>query len=1417
MDVVLRTPHGEAELSVAPGRGDLTIGDLVERVTGRPPPSVLFVDGRAVPESTGIGTSGLRAGSTITTLDETESPPRDAVVQLVQVAGHGAGARRWLTPGRYRIGVGRRVSAPELDQAPVDDPMFEIDVAADAGVGVRPVDPGLRLDGVGLTAEAATAWGNGLLDVGGRVFELRRGDPRPTIAAGHRFGAVGIDGTAAFNRPPRRSLEAEPPPLEVPDGGESVRVAQPFPMLAVLAPLPIAVAMALLWGNPWLLLIGLLSPVTAGANWISGRRNHRLDGPTSTRADTAGVAEFTEMVGRRHREEVGRRRSAHPDLAAAVDLATSAGVELWQRRPDHPDAFQLAFGLADLDFTPPLAHTGRSLASAASIVDAQGPLPAVPVVADLLHERGVGIVGNADFRRALARGLMLEAAVGHGPADLDVVVLTSPERCEAWEWAKWLPHTRPGGWPRVFVTDEQVNGWASAVTSGWERPSPTTIPSHLTLVVVDEPTWWRERTAPLRPLLADPTLPLRFVALTDAVEDVPAACTTVIAEQASGDVVVEYLTERRHVDGVRPLLASQTLANDAARRLAPLDDPDVPVVSESSLPSAVPLLGLLGFDRPNAHVLASRWTSARHPHPRVQIGVTGSGPLVIDLVDDGPHALIAGATGAGKSELLRSLIVGLAAELPPDEINFVLVDGTGGSGFGACAELPHTVGLVTDLDKHLAGRVLRCLRAELHHREGVLRDAGVSSLDDHRQLAVADPLPRLVLVIDEFASVAAELPEFVPSLVDIAQRGIGLGMHMVLATQRPADVLDDEIKANTNLRIALRVQDDGDSRDVLGSNDAALLPRRTPGRGYARRGAGDLVMFQSAYSSGVAVADAATDEHVVDVRPFVVGRELTPMENRLVRSSLDPKSAAVVPTDLDRLVAAIAAAAADLEQTGQRRLFPDPLPTSLPYDEFNRRHPGDGVPFALVDFPDEQRQDAAWWIPGADGSLLVYGLEGAGTSSLLVTLALGLAERHAADDAHLFCIDADTGTLAPLAALPHTGAVVGVDDLERVHRVAVYLSSVLTHRKTLAEQLDPVAVRAGEPTIVLMIDDLASLRRQLDDRHDLEGTWAMLDEVIRDGRSFGMCAVVTAKQERAVPTSIAARIPDRLVMRLDDRTGYAGFGLRPDDLPEFVPGRAVRPSDKVELQVVEPPAGVADRIADLSADRPRERPVTRIEPMPANVTIGDVVQASHCSDRVLSVPVGLDLRTAAPASAKVPFGENLVVTGSPGTGRSTVLAAFAAAAQLVEPGLATFAVAARGGPLGEFVDVDLPATPGEISAWVDRVEQYDGRRLVLIDDADRLGGQSFERLAALRSDDLIVVVAGRNDDLRSAGHWTRPLIRFRHGVLLRPAATDGEIIRVSLGARLPRFGPGGGLLVVDGDVSPILAVSRPVPANNGQR
>lgn len=249
--------------------------------------------------------------------------------------------------------------------------------------------------------------------------------------------------------------------------------------------------------------------------------------------------------------------------------------------------------------------------------------------------------------------------------------------------------------------------------------------------------------------------------------------------------------------------------------------------------------------------LAHLW--ARSPRSTVfPIGVNGAGPLVLDLVRDGPHALVGGTTGSGKSELLLSLVASLAAVNRPDELAFLLVDYKGGAAFAECADLPHVVGVVTDLDAALTERAMTSLDAELKRRERLLGEHGCRDLTAyHARKRPGDPaLRRLVLVVDEYRALAEELPSFVAGLVRVASLGRSLGIHLVVATQRPAGVVTADMRANLGLRIALRVRDVVDSLDVLEAPDAARIHECTPGRAFLRSAATELAQFQCALVTG---------------------------------------------------------------------------------------------------------------------------------------------------------------------------------------------------------------------------------------------------------------------------------------------------------------------------------------------------------------------------------------------------------------------------------------------------------------------------------------------------------------------------------------------------------------------------------------
>ena len=425
-----------------------------------------------------------------------------------------------------------------------------------------------------------------------------------------------------------------------------------------------------------------------------------------------------------------------------------------------------------------------------------------------------------------------------------------------------------------------------------------------------------------------------------------------------------------------------------------------------------------------AESLMRRWSV---PAPAAApIGMAATGPVELDLLRDGPHLLVAGSTGAGKSELLRSLVTGLALRHPPDDVAFVLIDYKGGAAFAGCAGFPHTVGLVTDLDGSLTSRALTSLDAEIRRRETLFAEAGVAEFEDFRRSPLSQQrrLARLVLVVDEFAYLAEEFPTFLSGLIAVAQRGRSLGLHLVLATQRPAGVVSAQIKANISCRIALRVTDAADSMDVIGTDAASRIPKNRPGRAVARLADG-LVEFQTA-RAGLRPAPPA---------PITI-RSLDPW-HRAAAAALAPAAVADGVDDLQPLRAAMAEAVARLNRPLPERPWLPPLPTHLTSAELGREPAAAfHIRFGLVDDPAHQRQYALSHDLLTAGSVGFIGSPRSGRTSALHTV-LGQACRQLdASQLHLYVVDCSGQNFRHFAPLPQCGAVVGPDDPNAIARLS---------------------------------------------------------------------------------------------------------------------------------------------------------------------------------------------------------------------------------------------------------------------------------------------------------------------------------------------------------------------------------------------
>ena len=553
----------------------------------------------------------------------------------------------------------------------------------------------------------------------------------------------------------------------------------------------------------------------------------------------------------------------------------------------------------------------------------------------------------------------------------------------------------------------------------------------------------------------------------------------------------------------------------------------------AALPGLVRLPGLLGLDEMTPEAIRTSWAAATGVSTPVGVGEHGA--FSLDLVRDGPHGLVGGTTGSGKSEFLRSLVAGLAARNDPTRLTFILIDFKGGAAFATCERLPHTIGTVSNLDAQLADRALRALEAEMDYRQRVFAAAGegIDNLDAYLATKPAEPMPRLLLVVDEFAMLAKEYPDVLSSLVSVAAVGRTLGVHMILATQRPAGVVNEDILANTNLRVALRVQSRDDSINVVGVPTAAAIGRSQMGRAFVKLGQDDITPVQTALVTGRSEAQSSM---LVDVLPVAFGQD----GQRRTSGPVDDDA----PADLDLLIDAIVAANDEAGYAPPRPVWPEPLgervelaATADPATADPRavgRVAGMSVQVALADDPDGQRQLPAGWDLDR-GNLLLMGIPGSGTSTTLASLALTLASDWRPEDLDLLVLDLGSRDLAPLANLPHTAAYVGSGAASREQQVRLL--------KFVRAELDRRRATPGpHRRTVVLIDGLAALKDEYDDFEGIK----LLEGLYRaysDGPEVGLWCAATTTRAKAVPSAMDEVTTQKWLFRLADQYDYAAAGV----------------------------------------------------------------------------------------------------------------------------------------------------------------------------------------------------------------------------------------------------------------------------------
>ncbi|MBV2354902.1 type VII secretion protein EccCa [Streptomyces sp. J2-1] len=931
------------------------------------------------------------------------------------------------------------------------------------------------------------------------------------------------------------------------------------------------------------------------------------------------------------------------------------------------------------DLDPLTAHALRAFINAYSTV------PDQPTAVFLRTWARVLLRGDRDTVAGAARALVAQLAVMHAPQDLVIAFCVAPERRGEWDWAKWLPHTlhahdSDGAGPARLIAGTAAELEDLLGEEFTERPpfDPAASPAKdepFTVVVLDGgqlPAGHRlDRGGYRNCVVIDlagslswrpgrTVLRLHFDADGVGTGDgtgagdesgpggtgagtvtrgggasgtgVPAA----VAPASAGPGVVGLVrTDRNRKETVTPLGRADRLGPAAARALAavlaPMRTGDTAEAARP-LESDIQLTSLLGIPDLHRHDPAAYWrrrTGSEHARLRVPIAVGADGrPVDLDIKESaqggmGPHGMLIGATGSGKSELLRTLVLGLALTHSSETLNFVLVDFKGGATFLGLDELPHTSAVITNLadEAALVSRMQDALHGELVRRQELLRAAGnhTSALEYERARAAGAPLaplPSLFVVVDEFSELLAAHREFMDLFVMIGRLGRSLGVHLLLASQRLDEGRMHQLESHLSYRIGLRTFSAMESRGVLGVPDAYELPPQ-PGSGFLKSGIEALTRFRAAYVSGAyrqrtgALAQAQVASQVVPwTGEWVATRQPAPEPDPAPPA---PGPQVSEPDAGDNALLAVAIgrlrdAGPPAHQVWLPPLdLPPTLDTLLPplapepghglTTAGSVRRGGLTVPVGIIDRPFEQQRDLLTVdLSAAGGHVAVAGGPQSGKSTVLRTLITALALTHTPREVQFYCLDFGGGTLSGLAGLPHVGSVAGRVDHERIGRTLAEITSLLGRRERffLEHGIDSMPTfrrrrAAGEfpdephGDVFLVIDGWSTVRQ------DFQDHVPTVNQIAARGLSYGIHLITSTARW----VELSAQIRDQSATRLELRMGDAldsAVDIRKAGTVPRLPGRGLTTDGKLHflaalprIDGVENPADLADGVADLVA------------------------------------------------------------------------------------------------------------------------------------------------------------------------------------------------------------------------------------------
>ncbi|PEG02834.1 type VII secretion protein EssC [Bacillus cereus] len=1034
----------------------------------------------------------------------------------------------------------------------------------------------------------------------------------------------------------------------------------------------------------------LVTIIVSVTSYIKNLKQYKVDIVERDKSYREYIKQKTKDL---HAESEKQRHALHyhnPNVEVIRNMAVQVNPRIYEKTMLHHDflTFSVGTGQANTSFEiqfneEEFSQTKDELIDIArELRQRYLSLEDVPVVTDLMNGP-VGYIGQRSLVLEQLQLLVAQTALFHSYYDLQFITIFPEEEKEKWDWMRWLPHGSVRDINvRGFVyhdrsRDQVLNSLYQILKERklkLDEKSSTNekmyFAPHYVVLITDEKLILDHVVMEF--FNDDPSqLGVSLVFVQDVMQSLPEHVKTVIdiRDAKQGNIILEQgeLVNRQfklnHVPKGFNL-------EDISRALAPLNHLQN---LKNSIPESVTFLEMYGVEKVKELNITSRWEkNAAHKSLAVPLGLRGKEDIVnLNLHEKahGPHGLIAGTTGSGKSEIIQSYILSLAVNFHPYEVAFLLIDYKGGGMANLFKNLPHLLGTITNLDGAQSMRALASIKAELQKRQRLFGENDVNHINQYQKLykegLVSEPMPHLFLISDEFAELKSEQPEFMKELVSTARIGRSLGIHLILATQKPSGVVDDQIWSNSKFKLALKVQNTSDSNEILKTPDAAEIT--LPGRAYLQVGNNEIYeLFQSAWSGADYVENKEDKEHL-DATIYAINDlgqyEILSEDLSGLGSS---KEVISVPSELDAVIDYIHDYAEINEIEALARPWLPPLPESVYLQDlhaiqFKEAWTKEKKPLqatiGLLDQPELQSQTPLTLDISKDGHVAVFSSPGYGKSTFLQSVIMDVARQHSPEHLYVYLVDLGTNGLLPLKGLPHVADTITIDESEKCLKFVERLTQEMKNRKRLLSEYDVANIEMYEkasgkeiPHIIIAIDNYDAVK----EAKFYESFEMLIMQIVRDGASLGIHTLISAGRQNALRIQLYNNIKIQTCLYMIDQSEVASIVGRSDIKVEETAGRALIKLESPTLFQVALPTKAEDELQQIQLlqqeanDMDREWDGERPKAIPMMPEIIDIATYRKNKDvtkalQAARIPMGLDFANVEVVAHDIAVNDHLMI------------------------------------------------------------------------------------------------------------------------------------------------------------------------------